>query len=313
MNGLRIVFMGTPAFAIPTLSRINESRHHIVGVVSQPDRPRGRGKKLLPTPVKQFALENNLSPVLQPEKLKDPEFVETLQALEADIFVVVAYRILPEIIFTMPARGTINLHPSRLPRYRGAAPLNWTIINGDRETAITTIFIQKEIDAGNIILQRGMSIEPDETAGSLHDRLAPAGADLILESLDLIENNAFQAQRQDDALVTPAPKLTKEMCHISFDQPAESVKNWIHGLSPFPGAFAYYQDLVMKFYRAEVVTETSQTEPFGSIVKSEKSDFWIVCNPGVVAIREIQLQGRKQMKIEDFLRGAEIDPQVILK
>lgn len=305
--------MGTPAFAIPTLSRIHDSRHQIVAVVSQPDRPRGRGKKLLPTPVKQFALENNLSPILQPEKLKDPDFVEALQALQADVFVVVAYRILPEVVFTIPSRGTINLHPSKLPKYRGAAPLNWTIINGDRETAITTIFIKKEIDAGNIILQRDVSIEPDETAGSLHDRLGPAGAELILESLDLIENDAVQAQKQDDSLVTPAPKLTKETCHISFDQPAESVKNWIHGLSPFPGAFAFYQDQTMKFYRAEVISEDPQTEPVGAIVKAEKSDFWIACNPGAVAIREIQLQGRKRMKIEDFLRGTDIDQQVILK
>jgi len=295
--------MGTPEFAIPTLEKIHHSRHPVVGVVSQPDRPRGRGKKLLPTPVKKYALDHNLSPILQPEKMKNPDFHEQLRALNADIFVVVAFRILPEAIFAMPPKGTINLHPSALPKYRGAAPLNWTIINGDTETAITTMFIQKEIDAGNIIFQRKMAVLPDDTAGTLHDLLAAAGADLILESLDVIEKGNVQIQPQNPEKATPAPKITKEMCRLNFAQPANQVCQWVHGLSPFPGAFAHYEGKIVKFFKAEVVAESGQIEAPGTILKAQNDDLWIACSPGVMAIRELQIQGKKRLEISGFLRG----------
>jgi methionyl-tRNA formyltransferase len=313
LNGLKIVFMGTPEFALPALEKIYHSRHRIVGVVSQPDRPRGRGKKLLPTPVKQFALDHNISPVLQPELLKDPEFIAALQALNADLFVVVAFRILPEIMFSMPPKGCINLHPSLLPRYRGAAPLHWTIIKGETVTGITTIFLKKQVDAGNIILQKEMPVYPADTFGDLHDRLAPAGADLLLESLDLIRAGTVETKNQDDALATPAPKLTKETCRLNFARPAPQVKNWIHGLSPLPGAYAFYREEMIKFYRATVVDTTRHSELPGTIVKAHKKDLWIACQPGIVAIEELQLQGRKTLKTGDFLRGVSLTPGEIFK
>ncbi len=304
--------MGTPTFAIPTLEKIHHSRHQVVGIVSQPDRPRGRGKKFLPTPVKKYALDHHLSPIFQPEKMKNAEFHEQLRALNADIFVVVAFRILPEAVFAMPPKGTINLHPSELPKYRGAAPLNWTIINGDTETAITTMFIQKEIDAGNIIFQRKMTVLPDDTVGTLHDRLAAAGADLILESLDVIEKGTVQNQAQNHEKATPAPKITKEMCRLNFAQPAKQVRQWIHGLSPFPGAFSHYEGKILKIFKAEIIAETGQIEAPGTILKAQNGDLWIACSPGVIAIQELQMQGKKRLKTRDFLNGFAINKGVIL-
>ncbi len=312
MKGLRIVFMGTPEFAVSTLEKIHHSRHEIVGVVTQPDRPRGRGKKLLPTPVKQFALDHHLSPVLQPEKIKDPAFVEVLRNLSADVFVVVAFRILPEAVFTLPPRGTINLHPSLLPKYRGAAPINWTIINGETETGITTMFIQKEIDAGNIIFQRKMPVFPDDTAGTLHDRLAAAGADLILETLDALAAGQVAVTAQDHTLATPAPKITKEMCHLNFAQPATQVRQWIHGLSPYPGAFAFYEGQMLKLFRAAVIPEVSGHATPGTLLKCEGDQLWIACAPGAVNIRELQAAGKKRLPTADFLRGASLKPGRIL-
>lgn len=313
MNGLKIVFMGTPEFALPSLEKIFHSRHRISGIVTQPDRPRGRGKKLLPTPVKQFALDHSLSPILQPESLKDAKFINALRALDADLFVVVAFRILPEIVFTMPPNGCINLHPSLLPKYRGAAPLNWTIIKGETITGLTTIFLQKKIDAGNIILQREMPVFPDDTFGTLHDRLAPAGGELLMETLDLVEAGTVKTQTQDDSLATPAPKLTKEICRLNFSKPAQEVKNWIHGLSPVPGAYAFYGEETVKFYRAAVVENKSENSRPGEILKAEKNELWIACQPGIIAIEELQLQGRKTLKTGDFLRGVSLVSGTILR
>lgn len=295
--------MGTPEFAIPTMERILASRHTIVGVVTQPDRPRGRGQKLLPPPVKQFALQHHLSPIFQPQSLKDEEFASALKALAADVFVVVAFRILPEKIFTMPPRGTVNLHPSLLPKYRGAAPIHWTIINGETTTGVTTIFIRKQIDAGNIILQKEYPVLPDDTAGTLHDRLSVAGAELLVETLDLIAAGVVNTTAQDERLVSPAPKISKEMCHISFAQPARQVKQWIHGLSPFPGAFVFWQEKLLKLYRATVISEKEVPESPGTIIKAENEDLWVACQPGVVGIRELQLQGRKKLTTNEFLKG----------
>lgn len=301
--GLRIIFMGTPEFAVPSLSKILHSRHKIVGIVTQPDRPRGRGRKLSPTPVKQFALENNLQPIFQPENLKDPEFIGNLKALPADVFVVVAFRILPEAVYTIPPKGTVNLHPSLLPKYRGAAPIPWTIINGEKVTGVTTIFIQKEIDAGNILLQKEEPVYEEDTAGSLHDRLAAMGAEVLLETLNLLEENAVTPRLQDESQASRAPKITREMTHLSFEQPARKVKNWIHGLSPHPGAYAIYRRKLIKFYRAHLVSEQASSHPPGTILKARGSDLWIACDPGVVAIDELQMQGKKVLGTEEFLRG----------
>lgn len=300
--------MGTPQFAVPSLERIHRSRHSIVAIVTQPDRPKGRGQKLAPPPVKKFALQHHISPIFQPDSLSDPQFVGALRELKADLFVVVAFRILPEPVFTMPPKGTVNLHPSLLPRYRGAAPINWAIIRGETLTGVTTIFIQKEIDAGNMILQKQVPIEPDETAGSLHDRLAAIGADLLLESLDQIEHGTVQIRKQDESLTTRAPKLTKEICHLNFDQPALQVKNWIHGLSPYPGGYAYLNEKLVKFYRAEVISSEETQDVPGAIFRVTRQDIWVACNPGIISILELQLQGHKRMGVEEFLRGHAVHP-----
>lgn len=298
--------MGTPEFALPSLEKILSSRHRIVGVVTQPDRPRGRGKKLAPTPVKQFALDHRLSPILQPEKMKDPDFQSRLAALGADVFVVVAFRILPEAVFTMPPQGTINLHPSLLPKYRGAAPINWTIIRGEATTGITTIFLRKEIDAGSIIFQREMPVYPDDTAGDLHDRLAPAGAGLLVETLDAVAEDRVTVTAQDESLVTSAPKLSKEICRLDFAQPALQVRRWIHGLSPFPGAYGLFRGEMLKLYRAEALDIDHQRPP-GTILQADASGLRIACQPGAIAVLELQLPGRRRLTTAEFLRGTDMN------
>lgn len=240
---------------------------------------------------------------MQPEKLRDEKLIDLLKQINADLFVVVAYRILPEEIFTLPAYGTINLHPSLLPKFRGAAPINWTIISGESETGNTIIKISKAVDAGEIILQRRTPVFPDETAGELHDRLAPIGAELLLEAIDLIQKGSYSLQPQKNEFATPAPKLTKEHCHLSFNQPAPTVKNWIHGLSPLPTAFAFYQGERINFYRARVVNEDQINAPAGTILEASSDKLKIVCAPGVIEILELQREGKKRLFTADFLRG----------
>jgi methionyl-tRNA formyltransferase len=275
-------------------------------VVTQPDKPKGRGKKIFPTPIKAVAQKYNLSPILQPEDLKDHEFISCLSQISADVYVVVAYRILPEVVFLQPAAGTINLHPSLLPKYRGAAPINWTIMAGDKVTGNTIIKISKEIDAGDIILQKRTSIFPDETAGELHDRLATSGAELLLEALDLLQSGEYELNKQNHLLSSPAPKLTKDHCHLSFNKPATAVKNWIHGLSPFPTAFAYYQSERINFFRARVSESTVGNETPGAILQSDPGKLEIACSPGIVEILELQKEGKKRLTAGDFLRGYEL-------
>jgi len=305
---LKIVFMGTPEFAVPSFLKIINSEHKIVGVVTQPDRPRGRGQSVRPTPVKQQAQKFTGVPVFQPEKLSEPDFIEQLKSLPADIFVVIAFRILPEAVFSIPPYGTVNLHPSLLPKYRGAAPINWTIINGERETGVTIIKISRQIDGGGMLAQTKVPVLENETAGSLHDRLAEIGADLLLQTIDDLADDKIAAIPQNDAQATPAPKLTKEMCHISFDQAAGAVKNWIHGLSPYPGAYAFLNDEIIKFYTARIVDEIQQNNPSGKILKTENGEVHIACNPGVISILELQKQGKKILKSDEFLRGFKMRP-----
>ena len=308
MKRLRIVFMGTPDFAVPSLRRLHRSRHQIAGVVTQPDRPRGRGLKLKSPPVKVYCRQHSLQPVLQPEHLKDADFLARLKELKADLFVVVAFRILPEAVFRMPPLGAVNLHPSLLPRYRGAAPIQWTLINGETRTGVTTIFITRNVDAGNIIEQRPVEISGDETAGTLHDRLAEIGADLLLQTVNKIAAGEVQTQSQDTARATPAPKITPEMARLNFNQPASVVRQWIHGLSPFPGAYAFLKGEKYKFFRAKVVAGERTTEQPGTVIRARHSDLWIACYPGVLAVTEIQRQGKKMLSVEEFLRGTPLRP-----
>ena len=300
---MRVIFFGTPDFAVPSFKKIFTSKHEIVGIVTQPDKPKGRGQKLLSTPVKLFALENQLNPIFDPLDLKDKTFIQNLKKINADIFVIVAFRILPEVVFTLPPKGTINSHPSLLPKYRGAAPINWTIINGEKDTGVTIIKISKQIDAGNIILQEKIGIQEDETAGDLHGRLSQIGADLLVKSLDRLQEGEVKLTSQDEKKATPAPKLNKEMCHINFDQPVGKVKNWIHGLSPYPAGYSYLNGRNFKFYKSKVIDTSFSTSEPGTILKANDGKINISCNPGIIEILDLQIEGKKRLSSEEFLRG----------
>ncbi len=299
---MRLIFMGTPDFARVSLKKLLESNHEVLAVVTVPDKPKGRGLKLQPSAVKEFAVARQL-PVLQPASLKDPEFIQTLKNFNADAFVVVAFRILPREVFTIPPKGTINLHASLLPKYRGAAPINWAIINGETETGVTTIFINERVDQGNILLQERVPIGPDMTAGELHDILADVGADLLVKTLNQLETEGITPREQDPSLVSKAPKITKEICHLNFNQSAQQVHNWIRGLSPYPAAFAYWNGKLLKLFRSRpVAAGDSNAEP-GTIVMVMKNAFSVQCASGIIDIFEVQLQGKKKMSVEAFLNG----------
>lgn len=307
MSGLKIVFMGTPEFAVYSLEKLIHSQHTVVGIVTQPDKPRGRGKILSPPPVKVSAESHQIPKILQPGSLQDPGFLEELKSLSADLFVVVAFRILPEIVFDMTPLGTINVHPSLLPKYRGAAPINWTLIQGETKTGVTIIKISKKVDAGGMLLQREVDIDDDETAGSLHDRLAEIGGDMLLETLKGIQDNSFRIIPQDDSLATPAPKIHREDCHLSFDMPARQVNNWINGLSPFPTAFVYLRGERINFYKSRVIDEIAKDQLPGTVFKTGSNELQICCNPGIVEILELQKEGKKRLGTSNFLRGYSIE------
>ncbi|GAB4331712.1 MAG: methionyl-tRNA formyltransferase [Calditrichia bacterium] len=308
MAELRIVFMGSPGFALPALNKLVEAGHQLVGVVTQPDKKRGRGGALIPTPVKARAQELGIHPILQPEKLKDEDFIRSLKSLEADLYVVVAFRILPEAVFMMPPLGSINIHPSLLPKYRGAAPLNWAIINGDKETGVSIMKISREIDAGGLLAQQRVEIAANETVGELHDRLAALGAEMLIDVIEQVREGTIKPIPQNDEAATPAPKITKEMCHLNFAQPADSVKNWIHGLSPFPAAHAEYQGKKVKIYRAEVESLQVIEDRPGTVLEANGYRLIVACQPGSLRITELQLEGKRRLTAAEFLRGVKISP-----
>ncbi len=299
---MKIIFMGTPDFSIPSLRILLESKHRIVAVVTQPDKERGRGQKVSFTAVKEFALNNNL-PVLQPEKLKDEKFTAELKQLNADLFVVVAFRILPREVFEIPKYGSFNLHGSYLPQYRGAAPIQWVLINGDNETGLTTFKLAEKVDTGNIYLQKKVKISPDDNFESLHDRMSLVGAELVLKTIDLIESGNFELNQQDESLASPAPKITKEICLIEWNKSAEEIHNLVRGLSPHPAAFFNYNDKVIKVYKTEVVKNLT-LKPFE--FHQTKTELIIGCGKDALGILEIQQEGKKRMTIEEFLRGFRI-------
>jgi methionyl-tRNA formyltransferase len=303
---MRIVFMGTPDFGIPSLEKLIKSKHEVVGVVTGPDKPRGRGLYLSESPVKKFSREHNLK-VFTPENLKSDDFFYSLKELPFDISVVVAFRILPERIFSLPPLGTINLHASLLPKYRGAAPINWALINGETKTGLTIFFIQKKVDTGDLILQKEINIFPEETFGELHDRMAKMGADLLLETLDLIERGEAKPIKQDDAQATPAPKITPEHCRIDWSKEAVQIKNQIRGLSPLPAAFTWYKGKILKIFKAEALGETTFSDGFGEVVESDgKEKIWIKTRKGILNILEVQPEGKRKMSAEEFVRGYRI-------
>ena len=297
---MNIVFMGSPDFSLPSLKILLESKHQILAVVTQPDKVRGRGQKVSFTPVKQFATENNI-PVYQPEKLKgNEEFVEQMKSLRADLFVVVAFRILPKEVFEIPKFGSFNLHGSYLPKYRGAAPIQWALINGETETGLTTFKLAEKVDTGNIYIQQKLEIFPEDNFETLHDRMSELGAKLVLETVNLIESGIHELKRQDDSLASPAPKIIKEICQIDWNKSATEIHNLVRGLSPHPAAFFLFDEKVIKIYKTEVVGGMS-LQPFK--FHQTKTELIIGCGKDALRILEIQQEGKKRMNIEEFLRG----------
>lgn len=305
-----ILFMGTASFAVPTLNKLIAAGFQIPAVVTAPDRPAGRGKKLRQSPVKEFALSQNI-PVLQPIKLRDPEFVQRISDYKPDLQIVVAFRMLPEVVWRIPAFGTINLHASLLPDYRGAAPINHVLFNGETTSGVTTFFIDDKIDTGEILEQRKVSIEPEETAGELHDRLMILGADLMVDTVQKVLDGTATPIRQQqlrpkgDPLKT-APKLRKEDLKINWSESLENVYNKIRGLSPVPGAYTRLHEKngkfrILKVFYAEKLSEEKNNLP--GTVHFGKKTMMIACKNGMVSLREVQLEGKKRMTIEDFILG----------
>lgn len=303
---LRIIFMGTPDFAIPSLRILIESGYHIVAVITAQDKPRGRGRKLTPPPVKSFAQEHNI-PVLQPPNLKDSVFIDELKSFKANLQVVVAFRMLPEVVWSMPEYGTFNLHASLLPNYRGAAPINWVLINGETKTGLTTFFIKHEIDTGNIIFLEEVDIFYHDDAGSLHDKLMIRGADLVLKTVRAIEEDSYKVKVQEDTPeLKKAPKIFREMCEIDWNQDSTQVYNFVRGLSPFPGAWMVLNNKMYKIFRIQVLSEDDQVNAPGVFETDSKSFLNIQCSKGIVSITELQPEGKRKMKIEDFFRGNQL-------
>ncbi|QXV67294.1 methionyl-tRNA formyltransferase [Mucilaginibacter sp. 21P] len=305
---MRIVFMGTPAFAVASLDALTTAGCDVVGVVTAPDKPAGRGQKVSESAVKQYAVANGLK-VLQPEKLKSPEFIADLKALKADLQVVVAFRMLPEVVWNMPPKGTINLHASLLPQYRGAAPINWAIINGEKETGVTTFFLKHEIDTGDVLFTEKVTLTGSETAGELHDRLMNKGAGLLVKTVKAVESNKYNEHPQEQLAagidLKHAPKIFKDDCRIDFNQSAEQVYNLIRGLSPSPVAYTMLNDKVLKIYNASY----EQGEPgisAGGFVTNHKNNLKFATKDGFISVTDVQLEGKKRMSIEEFLRGVRL-------
>jgi methionyl-tRNA formyltransferase len=299
--------MGTPEFALEPLRVLLENGYNIVTVVTAPDKPAGRGRELKQSEMKQFALAHHL-PVLQPEKLRDEHFIATLKSLHADLFLVVAFRMLPETVWSIPPKGTVNLHASLLPDYRGAAPINHAIINGETTTGVTTFVISHEIDTGAILLQRKVEIGNDETAGELHDKLMIAGASLLLETVEKIESGKVKPFPQPPISdIRPAPKLFRENCEIDWNHPVERVRNLIRGLSPYPGAWCELKNdtktLQIKILKAHAESEKTNNEPSGTICSDGKKSMKIACSDGFLVVEELQPQGKKTMQVKAFLAG----------
>ncbi|WP_246186331.1 methionyl-tRNA formyltransferase [Phnomibacter ginsenosidimutans] len=303
----RIVFMGTPAFAVASLDALLQAGFNVVAVVTAPDKPAGRGMKLTESAVKQYAVAHRL-PVLQPEKLKAPEFIEALQSLQADLQVVVAFRMLPEIVWNMPPMGTINVHGSLLPQYRGAAPINWAVINGEKTTGVTTFKLQHAIDTGNILLQASMPIGDNETAGEVHDRMKNLGAELLVKTVTGLVDGSIHEQPQptDEGQLKHAPKIFTETCQIDWNHSAASIHNQIRGLSPFPGAITQLHGKMLKVFESSFSTEAHHQTP-GSIDSDGKTYIRYAAIDGWVNILTLQMEGKKRMAVADFLRGYRMD------
>ncbi len=299
---LRIVFMGTPEFAVASLDALVKAGCNILGVITAPDKPAGRGMILQESAVKKYAVENNLH-ILQPEKLKNPEFLTELKSLNADLQIVVAFRMLPELVWNMPPMGSVNLHGSLLPQYRGAAPINWAVINGEKETGCTTFKLKHEIDTGDILLQESFAIGENETAGEVHDKMKEIGASLLVKTVKgLADDSLKEVPQVFNAALKHAPKIFTDTCKIDFSKTAEEVHNLIRGLSPFPGAFTFLNNKTLKIYKTEKEMSSSPQET-GTYKTDGKIFLKFACADGYVLVKELQLEGKKKMSVEDFLRG----------
>jgi len=301
---MKIVFMGSAEFAIPSLGKLLNSRHEVLFAVSAPDKERGRGRKVTFTPLKEFAVENGLE-VLTPENLREESFVNKLKQSQADLFVVVAFRILPKELLQIPKRGSINLHASLLPKYRGAAPIHWALINGEKETGVTTFFLDEKVDTGNIILQEKIKIDDEDNLGSLYDKLKILGADVLIKTVDKIDNGFYELKKQDNSLATPAPKITKEICKINLQKSALEIHNLIRGLSPQPGAILEYKNKYYKILKTKLVQ--NYNSQILETIQTTKKEIYLKTADGILQILELQPEGRKKMSAEEFLRGYSFD------
>ena len=317
---LRIVYMGTPDFAVESLRCLVEGGYNVVGVITMPDKPAGRGHKLQFSPVKQYALEHSL-PLLQPEKLKDEVFVEALREWKADLQIVVAFRMLPEVVWNMPRLGTFNLHASLLPQYRGAAPINWAVINGDTETGITTFFLRHEIDTGEVIQQVRIPIADTDDVGIVHDKLMMLGGKLVTETVDAILNDAVKPIPQEEMAVVgelrPAPKIFKDTCRIDWNQPVKRIYDFIRGLSPYPAAWSELvqpdgETVVMKIFETEKIIQSHQLTP-GTLLTDGKTYIHVAAADGFIGIRYLQLPGKKRLKTDELLRGFRLTEEFRVK
>lgn len=307
---LRIVFMGTPGFAVAGLKELVNNGYNVVGVITAPDRPAGRGKKLAESAVKKYALENNLK-ILQPEKLKNQEFISELKKLNPDLQVVIAFRMLPEVVWAMPRLGTFNLHGSLLPQYRGAAPLNWAIINGETKTGVTTFLIDNKIDTGKILFKEEITIHENETVGDIHDRLMEIGGKLVIKTVDAIAegtiNPVVQSELVDASQLKHAPKIYKEDCKIDWSKDAETIRNHIRGLSPYPAAWTHLvhkesgKEIAAKIFFTQKTTEENAAP--GTLKTDGKSFLKVACGNGWLEVTDLQIAGKKRMKVGEFLRG----------
>lgn len=304
---LRIIYMGTPEFAVESLKALVENDFNVVAVVTMPDKPIGRGHKVQSSPVKEYAVAQKI-PVLQPERLKDESFLAELRSFNADLQIVVAFRMLPEVVWAMPRLGTFNLHASLLPQYRGAAPINWAIINGETKTGVTTFFLQHEIDTGNIILQESVAILPEENVGNLHDKLMHIGAKSVVRTVEIILSEKVNAiPQQEDEKLKLAPKIFKNTCRINWEKSGESIHNFVRGLSPYPAAWCeLLQDnsdaVVLKVFETKF-EKISHQMPLKSILTDGKSYLKVAVNDGFLHLKTIQIQGKKRMNVSDFLMG----------
>ena len=303
MHPVKVIYMGTPEFAVPSLETLIKNNINVIAVITAPDKPQGRGQKIVHSPVKACALRHNI-PVLQPSNLKSPTFLEELKSLNADLQVVVAFRMLPEVVWNMPPLGTFNLHASLLPQYRGAAPINWAIINGEKETGVTTFFLSHDIDTGSIIFQEKEPISNEDTAGSLYERLMNRGAALVLKTVEAIASGKYSTTPQpeiDD--VRHAPKIFKETCEINWNQPSGQVNNFVRGLSPYPAAWTTLAGKTFKVFKTSIVGHTEPLQNAGEFFTDNKNYLYLKTKDGWISIDELQPEGKKKMTVQEFFRG----------